>query len=96
MKRRDFIKKAGATAAASVVMPYILPSGRLFAASGRQTSEHVVMVMFAGGVRQQESILQRYLDDSQVNEPYPGNIMYNMFNGLPPEQRLLWNRTRGN
>ncbi len=95
MRRRDFIKKAGATAAATVAMPYILPSGRLFAASGRQLSQHVVMVMFAGGVRQQESILQRYLDDSQANEPYPGNIMYNMFNGAPPEQKIVFGTGQG-
>lgn len=95
MKRRDFIKKAGATAAATVALPYILPSGRLFAASGRQMSGHVVMVMFAGGVRQQESILQRYLDDSQENEPYPGNIMYNMFDGAPPEEKIVFGTGQG-
>ncbi|MGB0424781.1 MAG: twin-arginine translocation signal domain-containing protein, partial [Flavobacteriales bacterium] len=48
MKRRDFIKKAGLTTAGAIGLPYILPSGRLFAASGRQMSQHVVLVMFAG------------------------------------------------
>ena len=46
-------------------------------------TDHVVMVAFAGGVRQQESILRRYVDDSQ-GEPYPGNIMYNLLSGKPP------------
>ena len=95
MKRREFIKKAGLTAAASVSIPYILPSGRLFAASGRQMSQHVVLVMFAGGVRQQESVLQRYLDDSQINEPYPGNIMYNMFSGDAPTQKIVYGTGQG-
>lgn len=89
MKRREFIKKTGALAAGSVVAPYILPSGRLFAASGSQLAPHVVLVMFAGGVRQQESILQRYLDDSQ-NEPYAGNILYNMLNGPAPTAKIVY------
>lgn len=90
MKRRDFIKKTGVAAAAAITAPYILPSGRLFAASGRRMSGHVVMVMFAGGVRQQESVLQRYLDGSQQNEPYAGNIMYNMLTGDAPTQKIVY------
>ena len=91
MKRRTFIKRAGAAAAAGIAAPYILPSGRLFAASGGggQLAGHVVFVMFAGGVRQQESVLQRYLDDSQA-QPYPGNIMYNMLNGAPPTDKIVY------
>ena len=76
MDRRKFIKRASAAAAGSFVLPYILPSGRLFAASGGGgAAQHVVFVLFAGGVRQQESILQRYLADSQ-NDPNEGNVMY--------------------
>ena len=72
MDRRKFIKRAGAAAAGTIIAPYILPSGRLFAASGGSgLAQHVVLVMFAGGVRQQESVLQRYLADSQ-GEPYEG------------------------
>lgn len=91
MKRRTFIKRTGTAAAASFVAPYILPSGRLFAASGGggQLAGHVVFVLFAGGVRQQESVLQRYLDDSQ-NQPYPGNILYNMMNGAPPTDKIVY------
>lgn len=66
-----------------MVLPYILPTGRLFAATGSQLAQHVVYVMFAGGVRQQESVLQRYLSDAQ-NFPVEGNIMLNMLNGAQP------------
>jgi len=94
MKRREFIKKGGATAGAVIAAPYILPTGRLFAQTGSVMNNHVVMVMFAGGVRQQESVLQRYVDDSQ-NEPYPGNIMYNMLNGDAPEQKIVFGTGEG-
>ena len=48
------------------------------------------MVMFAGGVRQQESVLQRYLEGSQQNDPYAGNIMYNMLTGDAPVQKIVY------
>lgn len=83
MKRRTFIKKAGLTAAVSLGVPYILPTGRLFAQTGSQLVEHVVYVLFAGGVRQQESVLQRYLSDSQ-GLPFQGNIMLNVLDGQQP------------
>ena len=51
MKRRAFIKKAGLTAATALATPYLLPSGRLFAASGSRKADHVVVCLFAGGVR---------------------------------------------
>lgn len=91
MNRRKFIQRAVAGAGAAFVAPYILPSGRLFAASGGggQLASHVVFVLFAGGVRQQESVLQRYLDDSQ-GEPYAGNILYNMLNGAAPTQKIVY------
>ncbi len=94
MKRRGFIKKATAATAGALVVPYILPSGRLFAASGSQLAQHVVMVMFAGGVRHQESIEQNYLAQSQ-GIPVEGNIMYNMLDGTPPDQKIVYG-TDGN
>ncbi len=94
MKRREFIRKTGLTAGAAIVAPYILPSGRLFAQTGNQIAPHVIMVMFAGGVRQQETVLQRYVDDSQ-NEPYPGNIMYNMLDGEAPVQKIVYGTGAG-
>ena len=89
MKRRKFIKKAALTSSGILSMPYILPSGRLFAETPNPIAGHVVFVLFAGGVRQQESILQRYLAESQnVNEE--GNIMYNLLIGAPPEIKIVY------
>ncbi|MBX7181021.1 MAG: alkaline phosphatase family protein [Bacteroidia bacterium] len=56
MKRRSFIKKAGLATAGVFSVPYILPSGRLFAATGSRIADHVVLCLFAGGVRNLESI----------------------------------------
>ncbi|MDP4828023.1 MAG: hypothetical protein NWR73_10070, partial [Flavobacteriales bacterium] len=95
MERRDFLKKGALTTAGTIMAPYILPTGRLFAPSGRQLGGHVVLVMFAGGVRQQESVLQRYLDDSQINNPYAGNIMYNMLTGAAPTQKIVFGTGQG-
>ena len=64
-------------------------TARLFASSGFRTSNHVVFVAFAGGVRQQESVLQRYLDDSQ-NYPSSGNIMYNILDGAAPTDKIVY------
>ena len=83
MKRRDFLKKATLTAAGTVSMPYILPTGRLFASTGSQMAGHVVFVMFAGGVRQQEAVGKKYLAESQGLD-IEGNIMYNMLTGDVP------------
>ncbi len=44
-------------------------------------------------MRQQESVLQRYLDDSQ-QYPSAGNIMYNMFNGPPPNDKIVYGNTQ--
>jgi hypothetical protein len=89
MKRRKFIKRAGLAAAASAAFPYIIPSGRAFARTNSRMANHVVLVMFAGGVRQQESVLQRYLDDAQ-DFPSEGNIMYNMFDGAAPTIKIAY------
>lgn len=83
MKRRKFLKTSSLATAGIIAAPYILPSGRLFAKSGSQLAEHVVYVLFAGGVRQQESVLQRYLSDSQ-GLPFGGNIMLNILDGQQP------------
>jgi hypothetical protein len=95
MNRRKFIKAAGIASAGAFAVPYILPSGRLFASSGRQFAPHVVYVLFAGGVRQQESVLQRYLADSQ-GLPWEGNIMYNLFNGDAPTNKIVYGTDQGN
>lgn len=94
MNRRRFIRAAGLTTAGAFAAPYILPSGRLFASSGQPLAGHVVYVLFAGGVRQQESVLQRYLDDSQ-GLPWEGNIMYNMLNGDAPQNKIVYGTDQG-
>ena len=91
MNRREFVKKAGLTAGLSLASPYIMKNG-LFARGAMSSADHVVLVMFAGGVRQQESVLQRYLTDSQglTGSIYEGNIMYNLLNGQAPQDKIVY------
>lgn len=70
MKRRDFIKRAGMATSAAVAFPYLLPSGRLFAATGARKANHVVFCLYAGGVRNLESIHKQ-----------DGNLMTSILNG---------------
>ena len=56
MKRRKFIRNLGLGTAVTIGMPYLLPGGRLFAASGARKANHVVFCLFAGGVRNLESV----------------------------------------
>ena len=67
MDRRKFLKTAGLTVAGAFAAPYILPSGRLFAATGTRKVNHVVLCLYAGGVRNLESV--------QMAE---GNLMPNL------------------
>ena len=89
MDRRKFIKNVGLAGAVGITPPYILPSGRLFAASGAPMASHAILVMFSGGVRNQESVEQNYLDQSQGVDSQ-GNIMYNMLNGAPPPIKVVY------
>lgn len=89
MKRRKFLKTATTIAASSSAFPYLLPSGLLNLSTAPPMAEHVVLVMFAGGVRQQEAVLQRYLAGSQ-NENVEGNIMYNMLSGAAPDNKIAY------
>ncbi len=89
MDRRKFIKRSALAAGGVIGMPYILPSGLLNAQTTPAMSEHVVFVLFAGGVRQQEAVLKRYLAGSQ-NENIEGNIMYNMLEGAAPEDKIAY------
>ena len=56
MNRRNFIRKTALAGAGAFVAPYILPSGRLYAATGARLANHVVFCLFAGGVRNLESV----------------------------------------
>jgi len=89
MKRREFIKKTSVATAGLFAAPYILPSGRLFAATGSRLANHVVFVLFAGGVRNQESVDQLYLQD-QNSLFAAGNIMNNMLKGNAPSSNLVY------
>ncbi len=73
MIRRDFLKKTAFATAGAFVAPYILPSGRLFAATGARRVNHVVFCLYAGGVRNLESI---HMND--------GNLMTNILSGNLP------------
>lgn len=70
MKRRDFIKKTSLLGAASIGAPYLLPSGRLFARTMERKVNHVVFCLFAGGLRNIETIAQA-----------EGNLMSGTFSG---------------
>lgn len=63
----------GLTAGATLAAPYLLPSGRLFAATGTRKANHVVLCLFAGGVRSLES--------HQFSNGNYGNLMPYTFNG---------------
>lgn len=56
MDRRKFIKQSLLATAGATAFPYILPSGRLFASTGIRKADHVVFCLFAGGVRNFESV----------------------------------------
>lgn len=83
MKRRGFLKKAALTTGAIISAPYILPSGRLFANTGVRVANHVVYVLFAGGIRHQEAVGKQFLAN-QGNLTTEGNIMNNMISGDAP------------
>lgn len=70
MDRRNFLKKTVMASAGAFAVPYILPSGRLFAASGIRRADHVVFCLFAGGVRNFESV-----------HKVDGNLMPNILSG---------------
>ena len=70
MKRRNFLRKTATATAGALTLPYILPSGRLFAATGSRVVDHVVFCLFAGGVRNLESVHKA-----------DGNLMRNTFTG---------------
>lgn len=88
MKRREFIKKVSIATAATAATPWLNAMPLPQSGGG----PHIVFVMFAGGVRQQESVLQRYLTDSQglTGSAYEGNIMYNLLNGSNPTDKIVY------
>jgi hypothetical protein len=87
MDRSTFIKKVAMASAGVVFAPYILPSGRLFAATGARKVNHVVFCLYAGGVRINESLDKA--DGNLMPRMIPGNesisadIAHSM-DALPP------------
>ena len=71
MKRRTFLKQTALATAGMIAAPYILPSGRLFAATGSRTANHVVVCLFAGGVRNLEAMHKA--DGNLMPNILPGN-----------------------
>lgn len=71
MNRKTFLKRAGLLVSSAIAAPYILPSGSLFAKTSSRKVDHVVFCLFAGGVRNIESVHQ--------NEG--GNLMPTMLEG---------------
>lgn len=93
MKRKEFIKNVGLVGAGTLAGPLLFPSAtKLFSTPRSGNADFVVYVMFAGGVRQQESVLQRYLTDSQniSGSGYEGNIMPNLLNGALPTNKIVF------
>ena len=70
MERRKFLKTAGLTALGTIGVPYIIPTGRLFASTGTRKVNHVVFCLFAGGVRNIEAVHKA-----------DGNLMPSMLSG---------------
>jgi hypothetical protein len=70
MNRRNFIKHTGLAVAGLAGMPYILPAARLNAPTGTRIANHVVYCLFAGGIRNFES-----LDKAE------GNLLPNLLPG---------------
>ncbi len=89
MNRRSFLKKSSLATAGTFVAPYVMPSGRLFAPTGNRLANHVVYVLFAGGVRNQESVDKLYTS-TQEGESTKGNIMPNMLSGNAPANNLIY------
>lgn len=58
MKRRKFLKKSGLATVGAYTAPFLLPSGRLFAKTMERKVNHVVFCLFAGGIRNIESVHQ--------------------------------------
>ena len=89
MNRRKFVRNSAIAAAGAFAAPYILPSGRLFASTGSRIVDHVVFVLFAGGIRNQESVKQEYLINQGIATS--GNVLENLLSGSRPTNNIFYN-----
>jgi len=87
MKRRDFLRNSSLASASLFTAPFLLPSGRAFARAGSRLVNHVVFVLFAGGIRNQESVDMGYLSTQGAGSS--GNILPNMLSGAVPGGSLV-------
>ena len=60
----------------------------MFAATGSRVVNHVVYVLFAGGIRNQESVGQQFLMNQNASLPQ-GNVMNNMLTGAAPSSNAI-------
>lgn len=90
MKRRKFIKQSALASFGLIAAPYILPTGRLFASTGTRLANHVVFMLFGGGLRNQEAVKLQYLINQNASLP-SGNIMPNIFSGSAPSSNIIYN-----
>lgn len=70
MDRRKFLRNAGLAGAGMIAMPTVLKSGTLFAKTASRKVNHVVFCLFAGGIRNYESVQQN-----------DGNLMPSLLTG---------------
>jgi hypothetical protein len=87
MDRKKFIKSVGLAAAGVFAAPYILPTGRLFAASGARKVNHVVFLLYAGGVRNLESVHMvdgNLMPNLLIGNAAISNDITNSIDPLPP------------
>ena len=87
MNRRKFIRNSAMAAAGLIASPYILPAGTFSRSSGVRLANHVVLVIFGGGIRNQETVEQQYLINQAAGPS--GNIMRNMLSGASPASNLV-------
>lgn len=84
MQRRKFLKKTALATAGLLASPYILPSGRLFAKTASRRVNHVVLCLYAGGVRNTESVHQAEGNLMPNTLRGNGNISSDIAGGMTP------------
>ena len=92
MNRKEFIKKSAILGAGIPFAPYIFKSGAASYKTDLEKAPYVIFILFAGGVRQQESVEKRYLEGSQGLN-IEGNIMFNLLEGQAPDTKVVFGTT---
>lgn len=92
MNRKEFLKRSAILGAGLPLSAYMLKANGMFERRGVEKAPYVVYVLFAGGVRQQESVEKQYLAGGQGLN-IEGNIMFNMLEGQSPDQKVVFGTT---